>query len=90
MAISNDLGQQHEVTLPQGTISYRERGTGDPIVFVHGALVNADLWRKVVPRLAKDHRCIAPDLPRSSATTPAARCANWWSPATRSGSAAWC
>jgi pimeloyl-ACP methyl ester carboxylesterase len=66
MAISSELGQQHDVTLPQGTISYRERGTGDPIVFVHGALVNADLWRKVVPQLAKDHRCIAPDLPLGS------------------------
>jgi pimeloyl-ACP methyl ester carboxylesterase len=68
MAISNELGQQHDVTLPQGTISYRERGTGDPIVFVHGALVNADLWRKVVPHLAKDYRCIAPDLPLGSHT----------------------
>ena len=35
-------------------------------MFVHGALVNADLWRKVVPGLAKDHRCIAPDLPLGS------------------------
>jgi pimeloyl-ACP methyl ester carboxylesterase len=66
MAISTELGQQHEVSLPQGTITYRERGTGDPIVFVHGALVNADLWRKVVPELAKDFRCIAPDLPLGS------------------------
>jgi pimeloyl-ACP methyl ester carboxylesterase len=66
MAISSELGQQHEVTLPQGTISYRERGTGEPVVFVHGALVNADLWRKVVPRLAPDFRCIAPDLPLGS------------------------
>jgi pimeloyl-ACP methyl ester carboxylesterase len=66
MATSSELGQQHQVTLPQGTITYRERGTGDPIVFVHGALVNADLWRKVVPQLAKDYRCIAPDLPLGS------------------------
>ena len=35
------LGEQREVSLPQGTIRYRERGTGEPIVFVHGALVNA-------------------------------------------------
>jgi pimeloyl-ACP methyl ester carboxylesterase len=70
MAISTELGQQHEVTLPQGTISYRERGTGEPIVFVHGALVNADLWRKVVPRLARDYRCIAPDLPLGSHARP--------------------
>ena len=53
MSISNDLGSSSDVPLPQGTISYRERGTGEPIVFVHGALVNADLWRKVVPRLAR-------------------------------------
>jgi pimeloyl-ACP methyl ester carboxylesterase len=66
MAISTELGEQREVTLPQGTIDYRERGTGEPIVFVHGALVNADLWRKVVPELAKDYRCIAPDLPLGS------------------------
>jgi pimeloyl-ACP methyl ester carboxylesterase len=66
MAISTELGQEHEAALPQGTITYRERGTGDPIVFVHGALVNADLWRKVVPELAKDFRCVAPDLPLGS------------------------
>ena len=68
MAISQELGQEREVKLPQGTIRYRERGTGEPIVFVHGALVNADLWRKVVPELAKDFRCIAPDLPLGSHT----------------------
>ena len=28
--------------------------------------MNADLWRKVVPELAKDFRCIAPDLPLGS------------------------
>src|SRR5687768_18540816 len=70
MAISESLGQKKEVQLPQGTIEYRERGTGEPIVFVHGALVNADLWRKVVPGLAKDYRCIAPDLPLGSHTRP--------------------
>ena len=70
MAISESLGQEKQVQLPQGTIDYRERGTGEPIVFVHGALVNADLWRKVVPALAKDFHCIAPDLPLGSHTRP--------------------
>ena len=32
------------VTLPQGEIRYREVGTGDPIVFVHGFLVDGALW----------------------------------------------
>jgi pimeloyl-ACP methyl ester carboxylesterase len=70
MAMSTELGQQHEISLPQGTIRYRERGSGDPIVFVHGALVNADLWRNVVPELAQDFRCVAPDLPLGSHELP--------------------
>jgi pimeloyl-ACP methyl ester carboxylesterase len=70
MSISAALGEQKEVTLPQGTIRYRERGSGEPIVFVHGLLVNGDLWRKVVPELSKDFRCIAPDLPLGSHEQP--------------------
>lgn len=70
MSISTELGEQKEVRLPQGTIRYRERGTGEPLVFIHGALVNGDLWRKVVPHLSKDYRCITPDLPLGSHTIP--------------------
>jgi pimeloyl-ACP methyl ester carboxylesterase len=70
MSVSEALGERKEVSLPQGTIRYHERGTGDPVVFVHGALVNADLWRKVVPLLAPDFRCIAPDLPLGSHELP--------------------
>lgn len=57
------LGQVGEVRLGTGTIRYREVGSGPPIVFVHGILVNGALWRRVMPLLAKDFRCIAPDLP---------------------------
>ena len=70
MSVSQSLGEQREISLPQGTIRYRERGTGDPIVFIHGALVNGDLWRKVVPELARDFRCITPDLPLGSHEVP--------------------
>lgn len=66
MSRSQELGDQREVELAQGTIRYRERGSGEPIVFLHGLLVNGDLWRKVVPALAKDFRCISPDLPLGS------------------------
>jgi len=66
MARSEELGTQLEVKLPPGTIRYRERGQGAPIVFVHGLLVNGDLWRKVVPHLAADFRCITPDWPLGS------------------------
>ena len=55
-----------------GTIHYREIGTGDPLVFVHGLLVNGFLWRKVAPLLSKDFRCIVPDLPLGGHRTPMA------------------
>jgi len=59
-----------EVRLPQGTIHYRESGSGEPIVFMHGLLVNGLLWRKVVPLLEGDFRCIVPDLPLGSHPEP--------------------
>ena len=66
MSISTQLGDEHEVRLPAGVVRYRERGAGRPIVFVHGFLVNGDLWRGVVPRLADRFRCITPDWPLGS------------------------
>ena len=63
MAVSDALGERRTVRVPAGTIEYRERGSGTPLVFVHGAAVNGDLWRKVAPELARDHRCITLDVP---------------------------
>lgn len=70
MSVSESLGERKTVDVPQGTIVYRERGSGPPIVFVHGLLVNGDLWRDVVPKLAETHRCITPDLPLGSHELP--------------------
>jgi pimeloyl-ACP methyl ester carboxylesterase len=55
--------QRSEVTLPAGTIRYREAGAGPPVVFVHGYLVDGRLWDGVVDRLSDRCRCIAPDWP---------------------------
>jgi len=63
MSLFEELGVQKEVPLCQGIVRYRECGSGEPIVFVHGLLVNGDVWRKVVPTLAQRYRCIIPDLP---------------------------
>lgn len=62
-------GKAQEVKLSQGTIRYRDVGVGETIVFVHGALVNGELWRKVVPQIASRYRCIVPDLPLGSHQT---------------------
>jgi pimeloyl-ACP methyl ester carboxylesterase len=64
------LGTARELDLPGGRLRAYEAGTGSPIVFVHGLLVNANLWRKVVARLSPDFRCIALDLPLGSHTLP--------------------
>src|SRR5579859_3715874 len=50
--------------LPWGPVAYVDQGEPDAPValFVHGALVNADLWRNVIWDVADVRRCIAPDL----------------------------
>src|SRR3954470_14703214 len=70
MSRSEALGEPASAEVPAGTIDYRERGSGPAIVFVHGVGVNGDLWRKVVPLLAGDFRCIAPDWPLGAHTRP--------------------
>jgi pimeloyl-ACP methyl ester carboxylesterase len=73
MGRSTALGQEKRVRLPQGEVRYFERGSGEPVVFVHGLLVNAELWRSVVPGVAEaGFRCLAPDWPLGSHETPMA------------------
>lgn len=61
--------------LPQATIEYSEIGPADsshaPVLFVHGALVDARLWSTVAKRLAaQGFRCILPNWPLGSHTSP--------------------
>ena len=67
---SEDLGERRELRLRQGTLGCHDAGAGPAIVFVHGALVNANLWRKVVAALSADFRCVALDLPLGAHQTP--------------------
>ena len=64
------LGERRELDLPQGRLRIFESGSGEPIVFAHGLLVNANLYRKVVPRLSPEFRCVALDLPLGSHELP--------------------
>ena len=43
-------------------MAYVEVGEGDPIIFLHGNPTSSYLWRNVIPHLADQGRCIAPDL----------------------------
>ena len=63
---SPDLGPAQTLDLGGGrVVRAHVTGEGPPIVFVHGALVNANLWRKVIPRLDGFKR-VALDLPLGS------------------------
>jgi pimeloyl-ACP methyl ester carboxylesterase len=61
---------QHTVELPQGTLRYREIGDGEPIVFVHGYLVDGRLWSATAEHLSSAHRCILPDWPLGAHRVP--------------------
>src|SRR4051812_26392163 len=68
---SEALGEEHRVSLPQGELRYFEHGAGRPVVFVHGVLTNAELWRAVVPGVAEaGFRCLAPDWPLGAHELP--------------------
>lgn len=65
------LGQVGEVALGRARIRYHDSGIGPPVVFVHGLLVNADLWRHVVPQVREaGFRCLAPDWPLGAHSVP--------------------
>ncbi|NLT05231.1 MAG: alpha/beta hydrolase [Solirubrobacterales bacterium] len=66
------LGPARTLDLRHGRIAYHDVGEGPAIVFVHGFLVNANLWRKVVARLAPEHRCVTLDLPLGAHNLPLA------------------
>jgi pimeloyl-ACP methyl ester carboxylesterase len=64
-----------ELALKQATIEYQAFGPEDsahpPVLFVHGILVNGQLWRDVAEHLAgRGFRCIVPTWPLGSHTIP--------------------
>src|SRR5947209_11153285 len=61
---------ENRVELTGGPVHFREGGTGEPIVFVHGLLVDGQLWRDVAARLEGEFRVIVPDLPLGSERDP--------------------
>lgn len=66
------LGEPRTLRLDGGHLDYFERGAGPVLLFSHGWLANANLWRKVVDRLHGDFRCLVLELPLGSHRTPMA------------------
>ena len=62
-SISSDFPfESRYVDVLGSRMHYIEEGEGDPIVFLHGNPMSSYLWRNILPHLADQGRCIAPDL----------------------------
>jgi pimeloyl-ACP methyl ester carboxylesterase len=64
-AASTTVLERRIVEIDGEHIAYVDAGDGSApaALFVHGVLVNADLWRNVIFDVADLRRCVAPDLP---------------------------
>ena len=51
-----------DVEVLDSHMHHEEAGTGDPIVLLHGNPTSSFMWRKVIPGLASEGRCLALDL----------------------------
>ncbi|MDB1090268.1 alpha/beta fold hydrolase [Streptomyces sp. ACA25] len=56
-------GTEHWRRVPATGQHYLDLGAGDPVLFLHGNPSWSYAWRKVLPVLAPQVRCLAPDLP---------------------------
>jgi pimeloyl-ACP methyl ester carboxylesterase len=53
---------QKVAELDERFVSYIDEGEGPPIVLLHGIPTWGYLWHRLIPRLAKTRRVLAPDL----------------------------
>lgn len=67
---SHDLTRVRTVQLSQGPVQYLDIGDGPVLLFVHGLLVNGEMWRKVYRPLSAHFRCIVPTLPLGGHSEP--------------------
>src|SRR5256885_10380555 len=62
MERKNPTLMRRSVDTASGHIGYTEAGTGPVALFVHGVLLNGNLWRHQLAHLSDLRRCIAVDL----------------------------
>jgi len=76
-----ELGPLKTVELSAGPMRYRDRGSGIPVLFLAGLVLNSGFWRRVVPVLRQPIRAIVPDLPLGAHTVSLRRDADLSPPA---------
>jgi pimeloyl-ACP methyl ester carboxylesterase len=61
-AAANDTRQLKSMMIHGDRVAYRDEGTGEALLLIHGMGGSSQTWRDVIPALAKKYRVIAPDL----------------------------
>ncbi|KPC60840.1 alpha/beta fold hydrolase [Streptomyces chattanoogensis] len=56
-----DASDMYALELPAGRLAYRDVGTGQPLVLLHGGFLDHRMWDGQVAALASHYRVIAPD-----------------------------
>ncbi|MDT5094178.1 MAG: hypothetical protein QOH60_3541 [Mycobacterium sp.] len=56
------MGDLKFVELHGDRVAYRDQGSGEALLLIHGMAGSSETWRAVMPRLAKNYRVVAPDL----------------------------
>jgi pimeloyl-ACP methyl ester carboxylesterase len=56
------MGELKFVELHGDRVAYRDQGSGEALLLIHGMAGSSETWRAVMPRLAKNYRVVAPDL----------------------------
>ncbi|MEN8114512.1 MAG: alpha/beta hydrolase [Actinomycetota bacterium] len=62
-----------EITGNDHTFFYREQGSGDVALFVHGFPIDSTMWLEQIDDLSDIRRCIAPDLRGFGRSAPSTR-----------------
>src|SRR6202521_1546799 len=56
------MGELRFLELHGDRVAYRDEGSGEALLLIHGMAGSSETWRAVLPQLAKKYRVIAPDL----------------------------
>ena len=59
LALPDDLVHHHLPTSDGGSLHVAERGTGRPLVLVHGVMLGVEIWAPQFHRLSHGHRVVA-------------------------------
>ncbi len=57
-----DPTKKKKISVLGVAMAYVDHGSGDPVVLLHGNPTSSFLWRNVIPEIATEGHCIAPDL----------------------------